>query len=335
MIWFAWRQQRATLLAAIGVILVGLGYLLYYRFAMMGEVTSTDLWSRSLPDTVASTDGPEFRSVADSVWVHFWGQAQTARTGMVVGAMVIGVCVGASMFAREWEQQTYLVALSQSVSRARWFVTKFAVAAAVVLGGVVLWELAYAWWARSAGNWMLDQYLFRPFYFESQGLALPAYALFALALGASGGLLIRRTVPAIVVAAAVVAGVFAGVSLYLRWHYLPPVMVTVPWHGPRSMDGEAHLMDVGYLSNTGQLIHMGLGKGELWNPCVSVENVASVAASDSYYGCMTQRGLVGFGEMVQPASRFWTFQVMEFGLFLVLSAAVLGVGMWWLRKRLR
>jgi hypothetical protein len=35
----------------------------------------------------------------------------------------------------------------------------------------------------------------------------------------------------------------------------------------------------------------------------------------------------------QPASRFWTFQGIETGIFVVLAAALLGVTFWVLNRR--
>jgi len=35
----------------------------------------------------------------------------------------------------------------------------------------------------------------------------------------------------------------------------------------------------------------------------------------------------------QPADRFWTFQFIEAGLFVALTAAALGTTIWLLRRR--
>jgi hypothetical protein len=50
--------------------------------------------------------------------------------------------------------------------------------------------------------------------------------------------------------------------------------------------------------------------------------------------CMRAQGVVrevGF----QPDDRFWSFQVIEGGLFVALAALVVGVGAWALHNRLR
>jgi hypothetical protein len=34
----------------------------------------------------------------------------------------------------------------------------------------------------------------------------------------------------------------------------------------------------------------------------------------------------------QPADRFWRFQLTEAGIYVLLSAALLGTSVWWLRR---
>jgi hypothetical protein len=35
----------------------------------------------------------------------------------------------------------------------------------------------------------------------------------------------------------------------------------------------------------------------------------------------------------QPADRFWTFQTLETGIFLVLALLLIGISAWWLQRR--
>ena len=52
-------------------------------------------------------------------------------------------------------------------------------------------------------------------------------------------------------------------------------------------------------------------------------NPVSCLAAHGYRGYLTY----------QPASRFWTFQCIETGIFVVLAAALLGVTFWVLKRR--
>jgi hypothetical protein len=48
-------------------------------------------------------------------------------------------------------------------------------------------------------------------------------------------------------------------------------------------------------------------------------------------------GLNGLQTLVfyQPADRFWTFQAIETGIFLVLVVPLIAFSAWWLRHRVR
>ena len=48
--------------------------------------------------------------------------------------------------------------------------------------------------------------------------------------------------------------------------------------------------------------------------------------------CMTAHGYRGY-VTYQPASRFWAFQCIETGIFVVLAAVLIGITFWVLRRR--
>ena len=48
--------------------------------------------------------------------------------------------------------------------------------------------------------------------------------------------------------------------------------------------------------------------------------------------CMAAHGYRGY-LTYQPASRFWAFQGIETGIFVVLAAVLLGVAFWVLKRR--
>ena len=55
----------------------------------------------------------------------------------------------------------------------------------------------------------------------------------------------------------------------------------------------------------------------------ALQNPAPCLAAHGYRGYLTY----------QPASRFWAFQGIETGIFVVLAAVLLGVTFWVLRRR--
>jgi hypothetical protein len=50
-------------------------------------------------------------------------------------------------------------------------------------------------------------------------------------------------------------------------------------------------------------------------------------------GCFERHGVVN-SFVYQPPSRFWALQAIEFGLYVGASAALLGLAVWSIRRRL-
>ena len=143
--------------------------------------------------------------------------------------MLIGVFWGAPLVARELEQGTHRLAWTQSVSRARWLLTKLGLFVVASIVAAALFSLLLAWWFPSLRPAQLRRRLLPH---GPQRLRLPrvvpiAYTLYAFALGTTAGVLIRRTVPAM----AVTLGGFLPVRLRLqtmRAHFMTPLRITYP-----------------------------------------------------------------------------------------------------------
>jgi hypothetical protein len=43
---------------------------------------------------------------------------------------------------------------------------------------------------------------------------------------------------------------------------------------------------------------------------------------------------IGSSWVYEPASRFWPLQAIEAGIFLALSAACIGLAVWWIKQRI-
>jgi hypothetical protein len=107
----------------------------------------------------------------------------------------MGAFWGAPIVAGELEAKTHLLAWTQGVTRRHWLSVK------LLLGGTVAailaagQSLASTWWAApidAAGSRIA------PATFAQRGVAPIGYALFAIALGALAGAVLRRTLPATV-----------------------------------------------------------------------------------------------------------------------------------------
>ena len=145
---------------------------------------------------------------------------------MVVVPALIGLFFGAPLVARELETGTFRLAWTQSVTRRRWLAVKFAVVgiASMVIGGLVTWMAD--WWASPLDA--VNQNRFGLGNFGLQGVAPIGYAAFAFALGATAGVLLRRTVAAMAVTGVGFAAARLAVTYWVRPNLASPVHESLP-----------------------------------------------------------------------------------------------------------
>ena len=265
---------------------------------------------------------PAARSGCEIVVGRFEGQyaslADTARYLIVLPALA-ALFVGVPLLTRELEHGTYRFAWVQGITRTRWLLVKFALLGlAAVAAGAVL-SLAVSWWRRpfdELGGRM------NPAGFDIQGLVVPAYMLAALAVGILAAALLRRTLPAMLLALGVFVVARLAVGALLRPRFQEPLHETAPGIAPvpRGRDWILHdsLVDaVGRVITTGR------------------EDVAIRHAQQA--GIDPNEYLVALGwrraVTYQPGDRFWTFQALEAGLYVALALACLAASVWLLRRR--
>ncbi|MGX9890236.1 hypothetical protein [Streptomyces sp. NPDC002276] len=114
--------------------------------------------------------------------------------------VLVALWAGGLLIGRELENGTAELAWTQAVSPARWLAAKLAVPAALLTAGttllVLLHRLLYdAHQVPKGWNWSDNGT------FEANGPIAVAFPLLGLALGALGGLAVRRSVPGLAVAA--------------------------------------------------------------------------------------------------------------------------------------
>jgi len=245
---------------------------------------------------------------------------------------------GAPLVAHELESRTIDFAWTQSVTRTRWLTVKagWLLLAAAACGAAI--AALTTWWS-GPGN-ALQADAFAPGQFDTQGIVPIGYAVFAMALGIAAGTVARRTLPAI----AVVLGGFIGLRLvisdFLRQHYM--TAVTTYYHVTSSFTppGQAWILAQGAVSKTGVVVaQAGQGWGDLYPAlpaaCQRLLPTAPTGQSGSLnavLSCMQARGWRGFATY-QPASRYWPFQGIETGIYLLLAAALIGVTFAIVRRR--
>lgn len=312
MAWVTWRQHRPQLLAGVA-LLAALALAAVGTHLPIGAAYHRDALSGCLP--------PSARSGCDIIVRHFESEFDTwaaAVRALAVLPALAGLFVGAPLLARELEHGTHRFAWTQGVTRRRWLLSKTALlAAATVLGGIVASALVM-WW-RSPFDRLEGR--MPPSGFDIEGLVVPAYALFALTVGVLAGLLLRRTVAAMSVTLVVFAATRLAVFEFLRPHFLAPLHRTV------SADDSGRRIGDWVLSDT--LVDAGgrtVGTGR--------EDLAVLHAQHAGIDPHTYLLTLGWKRLItyQPSGRFWTFQLIEAGLFVALAAAVLGVTLWLVRR---
>ena len=331
MIRFAWRQFRGRAAVAAGALAV---------VAIVSAVTSA-------------------HSRDDS----------GLRTGLgvlvVVTPGVLGLFWGAPLVAGELEAGTFRLAWTQSVTRARWLAARagLEVLAAMAVAGIL--SLVVTWWAgpadRAGGN------LFGTF--DQRDLVPVGYAAFAVALGITAGLLIRRTLPAM--AGTLVAFVAArlAVAAWLRPVLAAPSHLALALNpattgygssvsglgffavlvgaGPKSalepappVLPNAWITSIRIVSRGGRDLTSrvfrrdcpGQGQGAPGAAGRFSHSHAPAAVQQAMHDCVTRVG-AGYHELVtyQPAGHYGPIQEVELAVFLAAAVILGGFCRWRIR----
>jgi len=289
MIWVSWRQHRGQAIACLAV----LAALAVYAI-LLGTSMRTAFGHDALTACLARSQGTACPAAIQAFTNRFGSEVNIAFWSVVlIVPGLIGVLVGGSLIARELEYGTWRLAWSQTVPRARWLAVKLALVTGglIVLGaamnGVITWYRAPM--DRLTGHLQHNIYDF-------EGLVLTAYILSAFGFAVLAGLLLRRSIPAMVAAFIPWLAIRLVVEFVFRDHFLAPLTTTV---NCTQVCGEG----IGFVPQaTGRI-------GDL---------VLSINGNVVTY---------------QPADRFWTFQFIEAGIFVALTAAALGATIWLLHRR--
>ena len=292
MIWVSWRQHRGQAIACLALLVALAVYAI-----VLGTLMRTAFSHDALAGCLARSQGTSCPGATAAFTQRFGvlvNQAFWAVALIVPG--LIGVLVGAPLIARELEYGTWLLAWSQTVTRARWLTVKLALVTGglVVLGATMT---AVITWYRAPMDRLTGHLLHNIYDFE--GLVLTAYILCAFGFAVLAGLLLRRSIPAMVAAFIPWLAIRLVVEFLLRPHFLAPVT------GPQNCPGNECGDGIGFVPQaTGHI-----GDWILGQPANST------------------------GYLYQPADRFWPFQFIEAGLFVALTAAALGATIWLLHRR--
>ena len=311
MAWVSWRQHRAAL-AGVAAFLGAFAVYLWLTGLQMHHAEAAYCHPAGSLGCAINFTG---RYGETAIIVSIALQAVPA---------LIGAFTGAPVLARELESGTFRFAWTQGIGRLRWTVGKLVPLAVAVTAAAGAFTVLFAWYNQP---WAGAGYVtpFSPRVFDLLGVAFAAWTLAAFAIGVLAGMLIRRAVPAIAATLAAYAGLAFATGLWLRQHYITPLVTRSP-----NPPGSASVIS-GWYTKGGRFAFGDHGNGIAstvrrlcGGPCHGTRlSLAQLLAQHGYTHWTSY----------QPGSRFWPFQWIEGGWLLALSALLIAVTVWLVHRR--
>lgn len=353
MSWLAWRQYRKQFMVA-GIFLV--------LFAAITIPTGLHFWhtyQQALStckntDTCNQLSNELFQSRLDGLLFNF------IPLVVLLLPLLLGLFVGVPFLAREYSDGTNKLVWTQGISRRKWLTVKLI----WVLFGTTILAAAFTaldtWWFKT-GNTLSQNRFSSSFSF--QGIVPIAYSIFAVSLGIMFGAWFRRTMVALgVTLFLLIAILLVAVPNFVRPYYETPasykeslVGTAIPVMGQPSsnspLDNALRIKGT-IVSSSGQpldwanppsqcirtapagFVGGGVGVHEQAVPAPGSKQEALSSQNGGPVVSLNCLNSLGYKMDIryQPAYRYWDFQRIETGLYLVLSAIPLA-GTYWLILR--
>lgn len=268
---------------------------------------------------------------------------------------IIGVFWGAPLVARELETGTYRLAWTQSVTRTRWLVVKLAVIVVASMAVAGLLSLIITLWNRPHDRASLDAFST----FDARDIVPIGYAAFALALGVTVGVLIRRTLPAMATVAVVFTATRLAMSHWVRPNLLPPRYLVTALNpestgfgrinsGPDTLQPatpripNAWVVSNRIVDSAGRALTPDVVASTC--PRINTDPVPApvggtrakvpAAVESAFQDCVTKiSAKYHVLTTYHPASSYWAFQWYEMAIYIAGAAALAGICVWVIRHR--
>ena len=324
MTWVTWRLYRyqgalaTALLAVLAVVLLITG------------LHAAQVWHSALAECAKNGSCASLPGSSLSLGSHTFTTLVIATSAV---PLLPGLFWGAPLAGGELESGTSLFAWTQSITRRRWLAVKagWLLLGAALLAGAV--SALVTWWtgpytALTANGFASNQ-------FDITDIVPVGYAVFAMALGICAGLLLRRSLPALAVTLAGFVALRVVTAQLLRPRFLSPVTVYYKLTQPFTPVGSYLGVSSGIVGPDGTPAPSGAST--YWVDGVPIPTacqhpVASGFQPGAMMSCLAGHGYRGY-VTYQPASRYWAFQGIETGIFVVLAAVLLGIAFWVLKRR--
>ena len=189
------------------------------------------------------------------------------------------------------------------------------------------------WWSGPYNALNADA--FQVNHFDVTDIVPVGYAIFAMAFGICAGTLLRRTLPALGMTLADFAGVRLVIALWLRLHYMTPVTVYYKLTAPFTPQGSYLPVTNGFVGPDGKpaaLEYNVPNYNGVALPSACIHATQNNPNPQAVVPCLAAHGYQG-SMTYQPASRFWAFQGIETGIFVLLAAVLIGITFLVLRRR--
>jgi hypothetical protein len=310
--WVSWRLQRtetiiaAAVLALIAALLIPTGLNMAAAYVHDGLSTCANQNTLTCHEA-ANAFANRYESLNNLLsWVN-----------LIPG--IIGVLLAAPLLL-DLDNGTVRLAWTQGVTRSRWLATRLGVAIAVALLSAGALTFLVSWWRepldRLGGRMAPDT-------FDFEGIVALGYVLFAFALALAIGAVWRRTVPAVILG---LGGYIAARLITQGWArqlYVSPVSRIIPASSRGPNLDHAWLLSSVLSDRSGHAVTLS----------PAVQQACSTGRNSFSGSCFARQGAGFVHEIFQPASRFWTLQGIETGIFAGLAVALIVFAAWWIHER--
>ena len=324
--WITWRQHRTALAGAGAVLTVAALYLwimgikihaAYSAYAACHAASSSACaqFGRAFTSYYGSQSGPVATAGINAQSVPFL---------LLAVPVLVGAFVGGPVLARELEAGTFRFAWTQGTGRLRWTIARLVPLAVAVTAAAEGLSQLFTWYISpfvtygESGRFPIQV-------FGDEGVAFAAWTLLSFALAAFLGVLFRRTIVAIAAALAVGTTLDMITMLSLRAHYAAPLTSTGSGQG----NPGDWVLGGWFTTSSGQRLSMRsimsqagqVGPGG--RVSTTYNELQQFVASHHYLQWTSY----------QPASRFWSFQLIEGGWLLALSLILLSAAAFLVHRR--
>jgi hypothetical protein len=314
MIWVSWRRQRTEALIAAGVLLALAAFLV---------PTGLHMASAYHHDGLSGCLGQGARASCDEA-IHSFTNRFSSLNNLIAWTTLLPGLLGvllAAPFMLEFEHGTHRLAWTQSITRGRWIAGKLGLAVAGALFAALVLTLLLTWWHAPLVrlNGRMDNGVY-----DSEGIVIFGYTLFALGLATAVGAVWRRGVPAIVAGFAAYFAVRLFVDTWLRQRLMPPLTAT--WHlmvpDPRALR-HALVLDEYPADAHGHHVLIPANECGAGRALKRTPGLGDCFARHGYF----------MHAVYEPASRFWALQGIETALFAAGGGILLAFAAWWTYRR--